>query len=862
MTQRKKLTANTIIPPELYVRRKADRQLSDSIINMGRPPYILVARQMGKTNLLIHAMRQMGNEHLLFVYVDLSNKLPSSRDCFRNIIDTLLGTHPAKLAAVKHRINLMRSMTQLAPNKEFEAEVLTVLELISAKIVFIIDEIDALIDTDYSDEIFAQIRSVYFTRINFPPLERITFVLSGVAEPATIIKDRKKSPFNIGEKIYLDDFDTQEYNQFLVQAGLSLSPDTQNRIFDWVSGHPRMTWEVCSAIEDLILAGRQPLPSDVDEVVKSLYLDRFDRPPVDHIRDLVRSDKSILRALKQIIHCPDIPIADNVKKSLYLAGITQSDSLTMSVSIKNRVISESLNDQWLNSIESFGIALVHMASEQKRLHNYDIAIKQFTEYLQKEDVSDAKLKQAILLDIGECHQYLEHWDKAIEYLSQCKYEEPTNPQEFYRAQLNLGYCYLACNDLQRASDVFTYLISHCKRGPLKWKACVNQAAVVIRRDDVNGASVAEGLYVDLLRETDDFDDADTNDLRVMSLHNLASIKSDAGDKETAKELLYRAVAVCSKQLTPFLSLQLADLLDNATDRINVLRSAINCIVDGRLDLKVDRVQTVLHANMSFDAVTLRAILFAIFEEGDFEYYNKLSSYCLTHFMDSMKSPIALAVWLAMSRSDKQGSDRSIQVLEYSLREGVSERNEDIIAAMDAYRILALNKREAKKPFICDLESYVSLIDTHANCGRPIGEHDLIAFVIATAYLRDQKSYSKGISLARVITKLFDSAPTDVRSEFSAIYFLLAQIHELLRQKTDAVEMVQNALSLLNERDPHKTTSVMAAQQIDLIKKEARAILDRCTIKQPIVRSDGKIGRNDPCPCGSGKKYKYCCVNKG
>ncbi|NLC12895.1 MAG: hypothetical protein GX768_02455, partial [Chloroflexi bacterium] len=22
----------------------------------------------------------------------------------------------------------------------------------------------------------------------------------------------------------------------------------------------------------------------------------------------------------------------------------------------------------------------------------------------------------------------------------------------------------------------------------------------------------------------------------------------------------------------------------------------------------------------------------------------------------------------------------------------------------------------------------------------------------------------------------------------------------------------------------------------------------------------KIGRNDPCPCGSGKKYKHCCIN--
>ncbi|GHV88834.1 UPF0225 protein [Spirochaetia bacterium] len=26
----------------------------------------------------------------------------------------------------------------------------------------------------------------------------------------------------------------------------------------------------------------------------------------------------------------------------------------------------------------------------------------------------------------------------------------------------------------------------------------------------------------------------------------------------------------------------------------------------------------------------------------------------------------------------------------------------------------------------------------------------------------------------------------------------------------------------------------------------------------IVRTGPKIGRNDPCPCGSGKKYKHCC----
>ncbi len=29
-------------------------------------------------------------------------------------------------------------------------------------------------------------------------------------------------------------------------------------------------------------------------------------------------------------------------------------------------------------------------------------------------------------------------------------------------------------------------------------------------------------------------------------------------------------------------------------------------------------------------------------------------------------------------------------------------------------------------------------------------------------------------------------------------------------------------------------------------------------KQPYVRKEPKVGRNDPCPCGSGKKYKDCC----
>ena len=42
-----------------------------------------------------------------------------------------------------------------------------------------------------------------------------------------------------------------------------------------------------------------------------------------------------------------------------------------------------------------------------------------------------------------------------------------------------------------------------------------------------------------------------------------------------------------------------------------------------------------------------------------------------------------------------------------------------------------------------------------------------------------------------------------------------------------------------------------------------AVPDRNQGKKPQTyrRTEEKVGRNDPCPCGSGKKYKNCCMNK-
>jgi preprotein translocase subunit SecA len=55
-----------------------------------------------------------------------------------------------------------------------------------------------------------------------------------------------------------------------------------------------------------------------------------------------------------------------------------------------------------------------------------------------------------------------------------------------------------------------------------------------------------------------------------------------------------------------------------------------------------------------------------------------------------------------------------------------------------------------------------------------------------------------------------------------------------------------------------TTSTGGGQRkaSDVVSEAAAATEAQAKAKP--VRTGPKVGRNDPCPCGSGKKYKQCC----
>ena len=39
----------------------------------------------------------------------------------------------------------------------------------------------------------------------------------------------------------------------------------------------------------------------------------------------------------------------------------------------------------------------------------------------------------------------------------------------------------------------------------------------------------------------------------------------------------------------------------------------------------------------------------------------------------------------------------------------------------------------------------------------------------------------------------------------------------------------------------------------------RELVTNASLAKPVTSAVGRVGRNAPCPCGSGHKHKYCCL---
>ena len=89
---------------------------------------------------------------------------------------------------------------------------------------------------------------------------------------------------------------------------------------------------------------------------------------------------------------------------------------------------------------------------------------------------------------------------------------------------------------------------------------------------------------------------------------------------------------------------------------------------------------------------------------------------------------------------------------------------------------------------------------------------------------------------------------------------------VIAYKEEGYEMFQAMITAIREETIRriflvqmKPTQEVKRQKV--AKETAATGTADKTVKQQPVRATNKVGPNDPCPCGSGKKYKKCCMQK-
>ncbi|MFA4996033.1 MAG: preprotein translocase subunit SecA [Patescibacteria group bacterium] len=138
---------------------------------------------------------------------------------------------------------------------------------------------------------------------------------------------------------------------------------------------------------------------------------------------------------------------------------------------------------------------------------------------------------------------------------------------------------------------------------------------------------------------------------------------------------------------------------------------------------------------------------------------------------------------------------------------------------------------------------------------PLVEYKQEAYRLFQSLLENVES-----SVARMIFKVEVQMPavTTVRRkpleykapDPDAIGGVEDEVEEIGREKSE----VNSNSQILNDKNSNDVTTT--------IRQKGKSVYEKMSEYQTgpksQVKSDNKVGRNDPCPCGSGKKYKKCC----
>lgn len=375
-----------------YIRRQADTDLYDAL-TQGELCYVLNARQVGKSSLLVQTRNRLQQAGYRCSVIDITNigseNITPVQWYTGLIYDLWRGfklLRQVKLSEWKAEETEFSFLQRLS---HFIGDVL-LQQFPDENLVIFIDEIDSILSLPFPvDDFFALIRFCYNQRAVDPNYRRLNFALFGVATPSDLIRDRTRTPFNIGRPIDLTGF---TYNEARPLAqGLVLEKGNPEAVLKsvlkWTGGQPFLTQKLCQLVVDQgtqTAHGRLMIPAGneafwIDSLVRDRLLRNWEtKDEPEHLRTirnriLSNPDKSgrLLGIYQQVLQGEPVRSDDSPEQTdLILSGLVVK--VGQSLQIKNPIYAEVFNADWV-------------AQQLSNLRPYSQLLRDWTESAQADE---------------------------------------------------------------------------------------------------------------------------------------------------------------------------------------------------------------------------------------------------------------------------------------------------------------------------------------------------------------------------------------------------------------------------------------------------------------------------------------------
>lgn len=340
-----------------YVRRPADDALFETLVSGGYA-HVIAPDRTGKSSLIAATSARLQNNGIKVAVIDLAqiSERDSGADAGRwyySIAYRLLRQLRLKtdLQAWWQDKSFLSNRQRLVA---FYVEV--ILQNISDRIVVFIDEVQCVEDLPFAGHLLASIRAAHDARITEPDFARLSFVLVGECDPASLVEDANLSPFTVTRQIHLSDFTRDDLDLFAKELNLAETDAKAalDRVYFWTSGQPYLSQKLARSIARERVSGN--IEAHVDRIAMHQLAGRaafHNEPHMSHIHKKVTGNRKRYEALLNLYGkirkgvATETDLGSSLQRWLVAVGlVVPGDGGTLT--IRNRLYERVFTARWAN----------------------------------------------------------------------------------------------------------------------------------------------------------------------------------------------------------------------------------------------------------------------------------------------------------------------------------------------------------------------------------------------------------------------------------------------------------------------------------------------------------------------------------